>query len=80
MLNGNVFELAFHRLFFCFNQEFVKRYSLLFPQKENGSLREEMPAILESLGLDPREYQTGKEKVSESDLQPWSKIFFLCTV
>ena len=55
----------------------MKRYSLLFPQKENGSLREEMPAILESLGLDPREYQTGKEKVSESDLQPWSKIFYL---
>ena len=54
----------------------MKRYSLLFPHKENGSLREEMPAILESLGLDPREYQTGKEKVSESDLQPWSKNFF----
>lgn len=50
-------------------QEFVKRYCLLLPQKENGSLREEMPSILESLGLDPREYQMGREKVFLRDSQ-----------
>ena len=43
----------------------MKRYSLLFPRKENEGIREEMPGILESLGLDSREYQMGKEKVSD---------------
>lgn len=50
-------------------EEFLKRYSLLLPQKENGGLREEMPSILESLGLDPREYQIGKEKIFLRDSQ-----------
>lgn len=49
----------------CLLQEFVKRYSLLFPRKEIKDLREEMPGILESLRLDPCEYQMGKEKVSD---------------
>ena len=41
----------------------MKRYSLLFPKIENGDLRDEMPSILESFGLDSREYQLGKQKV-----------------
>ena len=47
----------------------MKRYSLLLPQKEDEILREEMPGILESLGLDPGEYQMGREKVRTED--PW---------
>ena len=43
----------------------MKRYSLLFPRKEMKDLREEMPGILESLKLDSREFQIGKEKVSD---------------
>lgn len=50
-------------------EEFVKRYSLLLPRKENGILREEMPGILDSLGLDPGEYQMGREKVFLRDSQ-----------
>ena len=50
-------------IYIFFYQEFVRRYSLLLPRKENGILREEMPGILDSLGLDPGEYQMGREKV-----------------
>ncbi|KAJ7385785.1 hypothetical protein OS493_013819 [Desmophyllum pertusum] len=50
-------------------EEFVKRYSLLFPRKEMKAVREEMPVILESLRLDPCEYQMGKEKVFLRDSQ-----------
>lgn len=51
-------------LYFFLLQEFVKRYSLLFPRKEVRDVREEIPGILETLKLDPREFQIGKEKVS----------------
>lgn len=51
-------------LYFFLLQEFVKRYSLLFPRKEVRDVREEMPGILETLKLDPHEFQIGKEKVS----------------
>lgn len=50
-------------------EEFVKRYSLLFPRKEVRDVREEMPGILETLKLDPREFQIGKEKVFLRDSQ-----------
>ena len=49
----------------------MKRYSLLFPRKAIKDLREEMPGILESLRLDQREYQIGKEKVRNVN---WIKI------
>lgn len=50
-------------------EEFVKRYSLLFPRKDIKDVREEMPGILESLKLNPREFQIGKEKVFLRDSQ-----------